>query len=66
MEELANFFYAQSEEERLHMTKLIKFVNKRSGKVIVFALEAPLSVFEFLYSLFEKLLKSEIFFGTNQ
>ena len=28
---VAEFFYNQSEEERTHMTKLVKFVNERSG-----------------------------------
>ncbi|WP_083858482.1 hypothetical protein [Psychroflexus torquis] len=44
------------------MTKLVKFINERSGKMIVPALEVPLSVFESVYSLIEKFLKSEIFF----
>jgi ferritin len=58
---VAKFFYAQSKEERLHLTKLVKFVNERSSKEIAPAFEAPLSVFESVYSLFEKFLKSEIF-----
>jgi len=58
---VANFFYAQSEEERLHMTKLVKFVNERSGTVNVPALDAPHNDFKSLYSLFENFLKSEIF-----
>lgn len=58
---IANFFYSQSEEERLHMTKLVKFVNERSGKVIVPATEEPKADFESLRALFEKFLNSEIF-----
>ncbi len=58
---IADFFYSQSEEERLHMTKLIKFVNERSGNVIVPALEQPKADFDSLLALFEKFLKSEIF-----
>lgn len=58
---VADFFYSQSEEERLHMTKLVKFVNERGGKVIIPALEAPSTHYESLHSLFEKFLKSEIF-----
>ena len=58
---VANFFYAQSDEERGHMTKLVKFVNERGGAVIVPQLEAPQNEFESLLALFEKFLTSEIF-----
>ncbi len=58
---VANFFYSQSEEERLHMTKLVKFVNERGGNVIIPALDLPSDTFASLPSLFEKFLSSEIF-----
>ena len=58
---IAEFFYKQSEEERVHMTKLVKFVNERSGKVIVPALEKPKESFESLNELFADFLKSEMF-----
>lgn len=58
---VAEFFYAQSEEERLHMTKLVKFINERSGNVIVPALDKPKSDFNSLNELFETFLKSEVF-----
>lgn len=58
---VATFFYNQSEEERLHMTKLVKFVNERSGDVIIPALEKPVDEFGTLNELFETFLKSEVF-----
>ncbi|WP_460219458.1 ferritin [Psychroserpens sp. MEBiC05023] len=58
---VADFFYSQSEEERLHMTKLIKFVNERGGKVIIPELDQPKPAFDGLNELFEKFLDSEIF-----
>jgi ferritin len=58
---VADFFYAQSEEEKAHMTKLVKFVNERGGKVSVPALEKPQDEFESLNALFEYFLKSEMF-----
>ena len=58
---IANFFYSQSEEERVHMTKLVKFVNERGGKVIIPALEKPQDSFKSLQELFESFLSSEIF-----
>lgn len=58
---VADFFYNQSEEERLHMTKLVKFVNERGGNVIIPELDKPVGEFESLNALFEKFLNSEIF-----
>lgn len=58
---VADFFYNQSEEERMHMTKLIKFVNERSGKVVIPALDKPKGSFDSLNELFETFLKSEMF-----
>lgn len=58
---VSNFFYAQSEEERLHMTKLVKFVNERGGNVIVPSLDSPSMEYSSLKSLFEAFLKSEVF-----
>ena len=58
---VAEFFYSQSEEERLHMTKLVKFINERSGAVIIPQIDKPVAEFKSLNELFEKFLSSEIF-----
>jgi ferritin len=58
---VSGFFYGQSDEERVHMSKLIKFVNERGGKVIIPALDKPKDSYEGLNELFEKFLESEIF-----
>lgn len=58
---IANFFYMQSEEEREHMLKLVKFVNERGGKVIIPQLEQPTDEFSSLQSLFNHFLESEMF-----
>lgn len=58
---VAEFFYSQSEEERLHMTKLVKFVNERSGNVIIPELDKPKANYKGLNELFEKFLESEVF-----
>jgi len=58
---VAEFFYNQSEEERVHMTKLVKFLNERGGKVIIPQLEKPENDYESINQLFELFLKSEIF-----
>lgn len=58
---VAEFFYLQSEEERVHMTKLVKFINERSGKVIVPEIDKPQENYQTLNELFETFLKSEMF-----
>ncbi len=58
---VAEFFYLQSEEERLHMIKLVKFINERSAEVIIPELDKPKSDFESLNQLFETFLEQEVF-----
>ncbi|MFT4611454.1 MAG: ferritin [Glaciecola sp.] len=58
---VSDFFYSQSDEERVHMSKLIKFVNQRGGKVIIPALDKPKDTYQGLNELFEKFLESEMF-----
>ncbi|TPN85370.1 ferritin [Aquimarina algicola] len=58
---VAEFFYAQSEEERTHMTKLVKFINERNGTAIMPAIEKPRDDFKSLMELFEVFLESEEF-----
>jgi ferritin len=58
---VAEFFYLQSEEERVHMIKLVKFINERSANVIIPELEKPKSDFESLNQLFKTFLEQEVF-----
>ena len=58
---VAEFFYAQSEEERVHMTKLVKFINERSANAVIPELDKPKSDFKSLNQLFETFLESEVF-----
>lgn len=57
---VTNFFYQQSDEERLHMLKLIRYVNERGGFAEVPALEQPIITFVSLKRVFEEYLKHEI------
>lgn len=41
LSELAKFFYQQSEEERMHAMKFVKFINDVGGRVSIPALPAP-------------------------
>lgn len=57
---VAEFFYLQSEEERLHMTKLVKFINERSAKAIIPQINQPQADYKSLNELFELFLQSEM------
>ncbi len=56
----AQFLYAHSDEERLHMLKLVKYVNERGGKAIIPALKQPPKTFKSFNAVFENLLSHEI------
>lgn len=60
LEGVAEFMYAQSEEERMHMMKIIKYINERGGHALVAALEAPSTKFGTAKEMFELLLQHEI------
>ncbi|HEY4798095.1 MAG TPA: ferritin [Bacteroidia bacterium] len=56
----AAFLYAHSDEERLHMLKLLKYVNERGGHGGVPALKQPPKTFSSLSEVFNQILKHEI------
>ena len=56
----ANFLYLHSDEERVHMLKLIKFVNERGGKAIIPSIPTPQQEFESLTHVFTLLLEHEL------
>jgi ferritin len=56
---IAQWLYAQSEEERVHMLKLIGYINERGGKAIVPAFKQPPVDQKSVKALFEEVLKHE-------
>jgi ferritin len=60
LEGVSNFFYQQSDEERVHMLKLIRFINERGGFAVVPALEQPIITFKSIKSVFADFLKHEL------
>ncbi|MES2617326.1 MAG: ferritin [Bacteroidota bacterium] len=56
----AEFLYKHSDEERVHMVKLLRFINERGGKGIVPALKEPVSKFKSLSEIFDIILQHEI------
>lgn len=55
----AQFMYQQSDEERFHMLKLIKFINERGGTAVIPSVEKPPVSFKDLVQVFELLLEHE-------
>lgn len=61
LEGVAQFMYKQSDEERMHMLKLIKFVNERGGHAKISELNAPNITFNSFQEMFKELYEHEIF-----
>jgi ferritin len=57
---VSGFLYKHADEERMHMLKLIRFVNERGGHGIVPALKQPPANFKSVKYVFEEILKHEI------
>jgi ferritin len=53
------FLYKHSDEERIHMLKLIKFVNDRGGKAVIPALKQPQKEYKSITDIFQTLLDHE-------
>ena len=56
----SSFLYQHSDEERMHMLKLVKFINERGGTAIIPALTKPPTTFKSLKQVFESLLEHEL------
>jgi ferritin len=55
----AAFFYAQSDEERMHMLKIVHYINDMDGHAIIPAVDKPDSVFESIQSVFKMVYDQE-------
>jgi len=60
LDNVAEYFFQQSEEERVHMLKLMRFINERGGFALVPALEQPIATHKSLKSMFEDFLNHEV------
>ncbi|MBD3581695.1 ferritin [Flavobacterium selenitireducens] len=58
---IAQFMYTQSDEERTHMLKLVRYVNERGGHAQITELKAPKTTFTNFVEMFEELYKHEVF-----
>ncbi|WP_224485107.1 ferritin [Robertkochia aurantiaca] len=60
LEGVARFMFDQSDEEREHMLKLIKFINERGGHAQISALKAPNVTFNSFQEMFQMLHDHEV------
>lgn len=58
---IADWLYAQSEEEKMHMLKFIRFVNERGGAALIPAFKQPPVKFKGAAEMFKEVLKHEQF-----
>lgn len=64
-EGIAGFLYMHSDEERMHMLKLLKFINERGGHGVVPALKQPAAKYKGVKALFQDVLNHEIRVSTE-
>jgi len=57
---IANFLFRHANEERNHMMKLLEYILKRGGKVVVSAIPEPGPDPKSVNDCFEKVFKSEV------
>ena len=55
----SKFLYEHADEERIHMMKLVHYVNDRGGKAQLMDIEQPTSEFDSLLDVFEKVMEHE-------
>lgn len=60
LEGVAAFLYAHSDEERMHMLKLMRYINERGGHAVVPALGKPPKAMKNVMDVFKSILEQEI------
>ncbi|GGG35182.1 ferritin [Bizionia arctica] len=60
LEGVAGFMFAQSNEERDHMLKFVKFINERGGHAHISQLKAPNVTYKSFKDMFETLYEHEV------
>ena len=65
LEGIAQFLYHHSDEERMHMLKLFKFINERGGKAVVPVIKNVPDKYKSIENIFESLLGHEVKVSTE-
>jgi len=58
---VAAWMYIQSDEERIHMLKFVKYINERGGKAVIPTFTQPPTEFKNVEEIFKEVLKHEEF-----
>src|SRR5690606_25234015 len=61
LEGIAPLMYAQSDEERMHLVQLVKYINQRGGEAIAPDIEQPQLDYTSFRRLFSQLFEHEVF-----
>ena len=64
-EGVSSWLYAQAEEERIHMLKLVRYVNDRDGVAVIPGIKTPPSDFGDVFVLFDQVLAHEKFISKS-
>ena len=56
---ISQWLYAQADEEKMHMLKIIAYINERGGKAVIPAFKKPPSDFSNIKDMFEEVYKHE-------
>ena len=64
-EGVSDWLYAQAEEERTHMLKLVRYVNDRDGVALIPGIEAPPTEFGDVFVMFDKVLAHEQYISAS-
>lgn len=59
MSGIAQWLYAQSEEEKLHMLKFVSYINERGGKAVLPAIKQAPGEWKDVFVMFDEVLKHE-------
>lgn len=62
---VADWLYEQSDEERFHMLKLVKYINERDGAAVIPGMEQPPKDFGSLREMFDEVLKHEQYISAS-
>ena len=62
---VSNWLYEQSDEERMHMLKFIKYINDRDGQTIITELKKPPVDYPGIKELFDMVLEHEKFISKS-
>jgi ferritin len=62
---IAGWLYIQSDEERIHMLKFVRYINERGGHAIIPLLKQPKKDFVNVKKMFEEVLKHEQFISSS-